>query len=63
MVEDQGLLLLHLSLCLRLLLVAVGMDLGVVQSEGEVMTQAWSSLPPLLHPPQLLCAQIITTSG
>lgn len=30
---------------------------------GEVMTQAWPSLPPLLHPPQLLGAQIITTSG
>lgn len=33
MVEDQRLLLLHLQLCLHLLLVAVCMDLGVVQSE------------------------------
>lgn len=33
MVEDQRLLLLHLHLFLHLLLVAVCMDLGVVQSE------------------------------
>lgn len=36
---------------------------GCAGRRGEVMTQAWPSLPPLLHPPQLLGAQIITTSG
>lgn len=50
MVEDQRLLLLHLHLFLHLLLVAVCVDLGVVQSE-EGGDDSGLTLPTSTAPP------------